>query len=72
MALKDYTTHELIEELRGRDDVFMADVWMRDDVKSCFPEKSDEEVTEFMELHGGAFKDCCTEEGWEIMNALDC
>ncbi len=69
--LKDYTNRELIDELRSRKDIFSVQVWMREDVESCFPEMTDEEVTEFMERNEEGFDNVCTEEGCDIMADLD-
>lgn len=33
MTLKDYSTSELLNELRNRDDVWAVKVWTRDDVE---------------------------------------
>lgn len=68
--LKDCTTSELYGELCERSDVFSVQLWIRDDVESAFPNKSEEEIDEFMDLNSSSFNDRCTELGWEVMEAL--
>jgi len=68
--LKDYTTSELYRELCERSDVFSVQLWVRDDVESAFPNKSEEEIDEFMDLESSRFDDRCTEFGYEVMEAL--
>ena len=68
--LDDCTTQELYNELIMRDDVFSIQLWIRNDVKEAFPDKTDDEIDEFISAKHGAFDDRCTEFGWEMMDAL--
>ena len=70
-GLEEYSTQELYDELRERDDVFSIQMWVREDVERCFPRKDDDEIDEFIGENRSSFDDRCTELGWEVMEALD-
>ena len=69
--LRDYQTGELYKELCTREDVFSVQLWVREDVEECFPDKTDEEIDRYMDNNHKYFGDRCTQLGWEVMGDLD-
>lgn len=73
--LKDYTNGELFNELYRRigtdPDLFSVSMWVREDVEEVFPNKTEEEVTRFMEENRKYFDNHMTELGYETIGYLD-
>lgn len=68
---KTIPTQLLYQELYNRDEVFGIQLWMREDVERAFPNKSEDEVEEYMAKNAQYFNDRCTELCWEVMEDLD-
>ena len=73
--LKDYTSGELFNELCSRigtdPDLFSVSMWVREDIEDVFPNKTEEEVTRFMEENRRYFDNRTTELGYETIGYLD-
>ena len=73
--LKDYTNGELFNELWNRKrtdpDLFAVSMWVREDIEEVFPDKTDEEVAEFIERNRKYFDERMTVLGYETIGYLE-
>ena len=69
-GLEEYSTQELYDELRERDDVFDANLWMREDVERALSDAgvSLDAADDFMYRFDTSFHDRTTELGFEVMD----